>query len=371
MTQTAMANDRATRLRSLDALRGVAALVVLLYHYTRRYGERFDDTWRPWLSYDGQFGVLLFFMISGYVITLTTYRVRRPIDFVFFRFSRLYPTFWVCLAITTAVVVAANFPPQPTPFTVAVNATMLAKSIRRLPQVTDHIPYVDGSYWSLEIELFFYAVVFALLIVGQTKRIVAVANGCVLLGLVNLACRHFLGRPVVPSMVEWVLFLEYWPYFGLGIATYAWQHRGERVGPAVLAGLSLAAVAVGGWAFFLTILICAAVFVAAVYDVLPPLRWRLLVGLGVISYPLYLLHQNIGYVVIRAAREWGLSVEGSIGVAVIVSLGLATAVTFAVERPSMHLLRRLYAKLTHRPALPMPVSGHAPVIPITAADKAE
>jgi peptidoglycan/LPS O-acetylase OafA/YrhL len=367
MNGTDAALSPTARLKSLDALRGVAAMIVLLYHFSRRFGERFDDTWHPWISYDGQFGVLLFFMISGYVITLSTERVHRARDFLFLRFSRLYPTFWFCLALTTAIVAAAQFPlPVPTPLSVAVNATMLTKTIRRLTHQNEAMPYVDGSYWSLEIELFFYAIVFVLLLTRQMRHIVWVALGFVLLRLVDLILVRAVGA-TLPSVVQWAFFLEYWPYFGLGIAAFAFQHRHERLGPALLACFSFLSIASGGVALTVTMLICTAAFLGAIYDVLPFLRWRPLVWLGVISYPLYLLHQNIGYVVIRAALHWGLSTEGAIAAALVTSLGLATAVTFAIERPSMRLLRQLFKRWTNRNVPPLSVSGLAPAEPVMAS----
>jgi peptidoglycan/LPS O-acetylase OafA/YrhL len=82
--------------------------------------------------------------------------------------------------------------------------------------------------------------------------------------------------------------------------------------------------------------------------------------LGTISYPLYLTHQNIGYVVIRAGYRLGLNPNVSVALAFGVALAIAAAITFTVERPAMALLRKrrpqwLGGQHAPRPAPQLPV----------------
>jgi len=62
-----------TRLRGLDSLRGMAALAVVLYHYTFGYtqvvGRHMPGL--DLIATDGHFGIYLFFIISGFVIFMT------------------------------------------------------------------------------------------------------------------------------------------------------------------------------------------------------------------------------------------------------------------------------------------------------------
>lgn len=90
-----MPNSRPDRLVEVDALRGVAALAVVLFHYTTRFTDLFQPGVPPAVSFPGgHYGVNLFFIISGFVIFMTLEKTARPLDFVVSRFSRLFPAYW-------------------------------------------------------------------------------------------------------------------------------------------------------------------------------------------------------------------------------------------------------------------------------------
>src|ERR1043166_3463819 len=106
------------RIGAVDALRGVAALAVVLYHYTQRYGElaehgktdaafagQYPSTGTVWFHVPwGHFGVQLFFMISGFVILMTVMKVRSVGEFAVLRLARLYPAYWVACGLTFGIV---------------------------------------------------------------------------------------------------------------------------------------------------------------------------------------------------------------------------------------------------------------------------
>jgi len=71
-------------------LRGIAALAVVVGHFTGTYNTRYPDDPAPIFDFPaGAFGVQLFFMISGFVILISAERARVPTDFVISRVSRL------------------------------------------------------------------------------------------------------------------------------------------------------------------------------------------------------------------------------------------------------------------------------------------
>jgi len=72
----------------------LAAMAVVFFHFTTRFGELFKGDPSPSISFPtGYYGVNLFFIISGFVIFMTLERTKKPMDFVVSRFSRLFPAY--------------------------------------------------------------------------------------------------------------------------------------------------------------------------------------------------------------------------------------------------------------------------------------
>ncbi|EFX59916.1 hypothetical protein DAPPUDRAFT_346419 [Daphnia pulex] len=83
---------------------------------------------------------------------------------------------------------------------------------------------------------------------------------------------------------------------------------------------------------------------AAALGHLPMLRLRLLGWLGAISYPLYLLHENIGWVLMNQLLARGMPIDVVVALALLFSLALAHLITQWVERPAMAAIRRRWAQ---------------------------
>ncbi|MDF7679119.1 acyltransferase [Enterobacteriaceae bacterium ESL0689] len=137
-----------SRLVYLDALRGIAASTVVFSHYAER-----TPVHRYWI-FDfftpGQFGVVVFFLLSGFVIPFSLKQRAGGIrDFIISRFFRLYPAYW--LSIFLAVILAYFFTESPISGDMALaNLTMLQKLLG--------YPDALGVYWTLLVELAFYFV---------------------------------------------------------------------------------------------------------------------------------------------------------------------------------------------------------------------
>ena len=351
----------APRIREFDALRGLAAMAVVLFHYTTRYDQLFGTREGLWGYFPlGYVGVQLFFMLSGYVIFMTVRRSANVLDFAVRRFSRLYPAYWAALALTFSVVTLAGVPELRVSLgTALVNLTMFQ-------QVLD-TPHVDGVYWSLQVELFFYLGVIALHHLGVWQRALPALFVWVTAGLVShLAVLSAEPHGIVYSLAQkaqTVLCLRYIHLFALGMVFYESRQRG-RVTPAMglLMGCCLLVhcVAAGVASTALIASFCV-VFYLIDRGWLSMLSWRPLLFLGAISYPLYLLHQNIGYVVIRAMAARGLDPNLCILIAVVLSIVLATLLTHAVERPAMRRIRTRTKMPAQEGLLSAGQSGDSPV----------
>lgn len=321
------------RVTELDALRGLAALAVVTFHYTTFYQSVFGH--RQPLGFDfaaGNYGVHLFFLISGYVIFMTLERTRSAMDFVVSRFSRLYPAYWVALAITATVVYTMGAPEQRLPAVhVLANLTMVQEILGYEP--------LDGSYWTLEVELFFYAQMLFWYMVGQLGRI-----HWIILGWLALACGHaYLVRHDMHSShtLRELLLLLYIPFFAIGILFYRIHMRRDPPWKNIaLIALGVAAVAYTGEPVHLLVaLVCIGIFTLFVTGNLRWLRGRVFVFLGGISYSLYLLHQAIGFAVIHRLERLGVHSWIAVLAALVLSLVLATLLTRWVERPAMAAIR--------------------------------
>lgn len=344
-----MAGTKHERFVELDALRGLAAVAVVAFHYLHQYPHRFDRTiGAPAILDFGQYGVELFFIISGFVIFMTVERLEGTREFAVARFTRLYPLYWISLAATFLVLSRSPLPDvQVSGAQALVNITMLEGFF--------NVPYVDGVYWSLTVELGFYLVVGALLASRQSKRTLE----ALLLLALGFAFANLMSRWVVldgPLMFvdDHAKFLRHAHLFAAGVAFYLLIVRNRR-DSVVFGAIALAPVIEfvdGDRTSAVVVAVLVAVFWVAVAVKPKVLRWRPLLFMGAISYALYLIHQNIGYVLIRELDSRGVAHWISVLSTLVVVTVLAALLTRFVDGPVQRTLRTKLAR---------PASSNEPV----------
>lgn len=325
------------RLTEIDALRGVAAILVVLFHYTTRFEELFGHTQAPAFSVPwGHLGVNLFFEISGFVIFMTLARTRQPMDFVVSRFSRLYPVYWAAVLLTFLVVGMLGLPGKEVGLGTALANLSMVHSLFGVPNV-------DGVYWTLEVELIFYTMAF----VAYRLRLLPQVHVLLLLlfgvRLLYWGFAQFLHIDL-PWMISRLLMLKYIPWFAAGIMVYrlALQRETPRRDLALLAAAALLQALVDSAAMAALLLALAGVLYCAATGRLPFLNHPLFAGLGAISYTLYLVHENIGWALILRMERAGLDPNLAIAIATVLALAVSAALTLAIERPAMAWIRRRY-----------------------------
>lgn len=333
MEQAARANGRVIE---LDALRGLAALAVVAFHYTGFYDREVGHLHPLGFEFPaGNYGVHLFFLISGFVIFMTLERTRTAMDFVVSRFSRLYPAYWTAIAITASVVYTIGMPQQRLPLPdLLVNLTMIQQILG--PE------HLDGSYWTLEVELFFYAQMLLWFMLGQLRRIhwIIALWLAMAVGYAVTEQRHVHFSYTVREL----LLLRHIPFFALGILFYRIHtrhaHPGELGRNLAMIVLCLLAIAVSKEPVYLVVAaVCTAIFAMFVAGWLRWLDRPLFAYLGTISYSLYLLHQAIGFALINLMERSGLHSWAAVAVALFAALTLASLLTWMVERPAMRAIR--------------------------------
>ena len=324
-----------TRLAELDALRGIAALLVVSFHYTYRYNEIYRHVNPlPFSVPLGKYGVELFFGISGFVIFMTLERTRRPLDFVVSRFSRLYPAYWAAMILTTIVVHVGGLRDQ------QVSLRAFVENVPMILNLLDIAP-VDGAYWTLAVELCFYGCMFALYLNRYLTRIEPILVGWI--ALKWLWAAHF-GTHHMSWILGALLIQQYVPFFAIGIVCYRLFNGATSMSRAlgIIGFAVLTELCVDGWEFGVVAALVAAILLLFSTGRARWLQWPPLLSLGAISYPLYLLHENIGRTVIHTLEGRGFGESIAVPVAVATALALATLVTFKVERPIMRWIRATY-----------------------------
>ena len=312
------------RLTELDALRGIGALCVLIFHYSTRFHELFPQAAHVPFSFPGgNYRVLLFFTISGFAIFFTLDRIGTVADFMVNRFARLYPAYLVAMLLTLAVEYLAHATQLLIgPVAILANFTML--------QGFAFLPEVDGAYWTLTVEIAFYFCMISIWKFAGTRRLEPLLAGWLLLRWLYWAW------PDMPERVIMLLVLRYTPFFVIGMLAYrCW--RGERslkqqVPYAVLALLSIATMET--WDVTLVGVVLLAAFTALINGRLRFLRMKPLIWLGGISYSFYLIHQHVGFVIMLEMAKAGYSPWIGFAAAFTVALLLGTAINRLVERPA-------------------------------------
>lgn len=362
----------------IDLLRLAAALMVATYHLT--YLQWADPHVRgsaaatPFLAYaswtpivgTGWVGVQIFFVISGFVIAYTA-NGRSAAAFLESRVLRLVPGMWVCATLSAAALLLAG--------TGAADTAMLYfRSLVLFPLG----PWVASSYWTLPIEIVFYALVLIVLCrdrFASIERIMLWLGGASLVaGLVIAGATAWPGGPghVVAAMLTnraaKPILLQHGCLFATG--TMIWVVRERGATPARLGAIAVLMVAdmlqivseTAAAARWAGVAAHAAtpvtVFLAALALMAASLRWNdgmhALAGrgaagvraLGLVTYPVYLLHQPIGVPASRWQLQAGVPpVFAWLGSTTLVLI-LAALVALRIEPPMRRWAKARLADLS-------------------------
>ncbi|WP_079153558.1 acyltransferase family protein [Streptomyces malaysiensis] len=342
------------RLRALDGLRLLAALMVAAYHYGGRDGE-ITQAWgsspraqfptlSSYFAY-GCLGVQIFFVISGFVICMSGWG--RPLrSFFASRVSRLYPAYWVAIILVTGVFALPWVAYKAvSPSDALVNLTMLQQPLG--------VDRVLGVCWTLWAELRFYAL-FALFVVlpGATRHRVVLFCAVWTLG------SAFAEASDLP-LLDVVLMPEYSSYFIGGMGIYLLHRFGHDalawgiIGISFLIGQHYAIrelwhpANVDAFSYRSATAIIAVVafgYVAVTLIALGKLNWadwRWLTVAGALTYPFYLVHEHLGWVAVWAFHQkLGIPSYGTFALTVLVMLGLAWVLYRYVEQRLTPMIKR-------------------------------
>ncbi len=354
----------------LDLLRFVAAMAVVGFHlgFTSWADPHSDaaallaGTARfPWLvpvTRMGWLGVEMFFLISGFVIA---YSAQGSSAARFFRSRslRLMPGIWICATVTFGLSLALS---------TDGGFDLVGRYLRTL--IVFPVPrWIDGVYWTLSIEMVFYALVWALLLRRRLDRLESIMLA---IGLVSTLVWELAATDWWPGLdilagkrVAQLCLVTHGSTFALGVLIWRIANDGISASRllgalACLAGtlcqihavcdeVRLAhavaqpyAEAAGLFLAFVALFILAIAANGILLRRLPPRLLSATRLLGLSTYPLYLLHTAVGAVAIRAARTLGVA-EGP---SLIFGVSVAIAVSILVARFVEPVLRARLAGMT-------------------------
>ena len=315
----------------LDILRFLSALMVMCYHIGLwcfiepdtsigtshgAFGKTLDnEALLPFASF-GWIGVPIFFVISGFVISYTANGASVS-GYIKSRLVRLLPAIWICASITASIDLFAGLHPE----------NVVAAAYRSALLLDPFGPWIDGVYWTLPVEVSFYALVLLFLVSNGMNRIERVFT---LLGLVSStawifhyslyhieALYAFLGvdaprlrisvEALLSSRLSELALLSYGCFFATGLILWAATRRGfTGARLAVLAFLSIGSLANIAAEAKLTetvstpVLAPMAIYLCALLFIIVSVKFnqyfprRYIREIGLATYPLYLLHNVVG-----------------------------------------------------------------------------
>lgn len=342
------------RLDSIEACRGIAALLVLLYHASAFVQAPGYFAYRPlWGVFDWGFaGIDFFFVLSGFIILWANrHLVGQPHAaprYLRKRFLRIYPLYW----LLTLPIILAYFVLPISRQGMETDLLAIVGSLTLFPiEPFPHLPVA----WTLTYEMMFYVLFAALLLHARAGLALLVVWQMATLG-------HYLAG--LSSPVSDVLLNPRNLQFGLGMLTALAVSRGRVPAPVVcaatgavlLVSLGLAWVALGATSrplWWFAFALSAALLVAGLAAAERRHGFRTpasLLLLGAASYSIYLLHYPVELVVVRgfkAAESWfAMSPFVIFVTAAVLALGGGLALHLLVEKP---LLRRLRGGWTAAP----------------------
>ncbi|MDV3456362.1 acyltransferase [Sphingomonas sp. HF-S4] len=352
--------DRGSRnLLALDLLRFACAVMVVAFHWGSGFvhgpppggralleGMPIDGRLSPFLN-SGWIGVELFFVVSGFVIAWSA-EGSSPSAFAGRRFLRLLPAAWLCASLTTLAMLIAG---SMTPGTVV---GLWLGSVLFWPMFG-----IDPSYWTLAIEVNFYLLIALSLLGGATLGTIERIGA--LLGLASAAywiASCFVPVPPAGDRIVQLTLLPHGCFFALGMLIRARQRLGWRAlrlvylipaGIAAVIEIDAHRIIMHGDnpAYVPPLLLFGLCLLPILFaERLQPrltraVRAPMVTTLGLMTYPLYLLHQELGAILIGGLLRLGVPFWPACALMFVTMLALSWAVVRFGEPPLRALLKRL------------------------------
>jgi peptidoglycan/LPS O-acetylase OafA/YrhL len=303
MQQESVQNNDGLRIKSLDGLRGLAIFLVLGFHTYARWPDLI-----PWVTTNKEFlvfklgflGVDLFFLISGFVIYMTLEKCHSFSEFIFKRWLRLFPA----MLIATILVYSTSFFLTERPngdikfFDIFSGLLFIQDWILNKIQNFVEIKTIEGVFWSLFVEVKFYFVFGALYFYNKNTAL----RNLVIIFLLSFGYDLFektypLFSLKIIDKIFTLFDLRYFGWFCVGALLYKSYSTNNNIMRYTSAFLMVPTILIIYGINVELIIACAVVYLLFYLTLYNKFfsnifSTKLLVFVGFISYPLYLIHEN-------------------------------------------------------------------------------
>jgi len=323
-------------LRYLDGIKGLLCIWVILFHYTYRYTELFGESFALSFQNGGKVGVCIFFVITGYLtnVTIDKYDKYGSNYWLKAKLFRLYPSYFVsCIFIFLFL---TFFPLDGRSSFTFLD---LLQDLLMLPFLSGKI---EGAHWYVlalvKFYLLFYFVARYKLYNKRTFYIFVV--------FLNIICSLLNQLDIFPKVYNYLFFLTF-NFFNISIFTgllLAKSMESKKYLPILCVAIMYLSVKIHLFYTPLILFIIYSLLNQKKYSYIAQvlLQSKPLLFLGIISYTWYLLHQNIGYVIMQVQLKNGINKEVTPYLTLLITLIAAYFIESFLIKPFNRLL---YLKL--------------------------
>lgn len=313
------------RIKILDSFRCIGILTVMVDHYTSTFTKTntvkifphiaqslypYGDKYKTYFQ-NGGFGFKLFFIISGFVIYMTLNRSESFNEFLKKRFLRIFPLLLICSIITFSLpyILDANckylmFHRPLLNFFPSLTFTDLWvwNKVFNVHSKADSIEYIDNVYWTLGNEMKFYIYTSTAYFIFRNNFFKMWLYFALSIMCIYICSKHFDSSRFffyMTNLFETTFFAKYVIYFTLGIFFYRIYEKlpvSRFEYTLILLCLTISTLNFMSNGERLALVFHCILFGAFIYKptYLTLLTSKPMLFIGTISYPLYLIHQNIG-----------------------------------------------------------------------------
>lgn len=312
----------------IQFLRGIGCLVIVFYHFFCRYKQiYYNDYGQPFLAKKlGIIGVYLFLVLTGYY--LIPRKQISPVKYLKKRLKSIYPSYLISIIVIFLLSLCG--------YLGANREVSFIVFIQNVFMINGFIntPYVDGAHWYMTYIVVFITMM-SLIICTKNENNKNIYISWILINLVLYMLTKIIKNPILQEIVL-LSGGTYAPLIVIGISVRNLKDCKFTIKEFMIINLLS----------YLSIFLTSGIFNCLVTIILTYIVWNainnkikylnkfsLIVKIGDISYIIYLIHQNIGYMIMNYLnRNWGFHFIICIIISSIIILILSYIIKFIIVK---------------------------------------